>query len=64
MTIQWLAKRVVPDFNIRIYSHSKIGRTEVVEEEQAGTIASSQDKFYQTELKDFTFYHTFLRIDV
>ena len=64
MTIQWLAKRVVPDFNIRIYSHPKDGKTALIEEEKAGSIASSTDKFYQVELQDFTFYHKYLRIDV
>ena len=64
MTIQWLAKRVVPDFPVKIYYHPKDKKEDIVEEKPAGDMASSSDRFYQRRVQDFTFYHKFLRIDI
>ncbi len=59
MTIQFLAKKIVPDFPVRI--RAKEG---VVEEKLAGDIQNSKDEFYQTHLKDWTFYRKYLVIDI
>ena len=58
MTIKFLVKKIVPDFTVKIRHDG-----EIIEEHLAGYIQNSSDKFYFTEIIDWTFYHTFIVID-